>query len=197
MKRALFLVLLAGCVRETPDPDMTAAMATTETTATNTSTISATTTGITGGSVTAMTPAEKEFVIQASYTGLAEVAAGRIATSKATNADVRAYAQRMVTEHGRSNEELQKLATAKGLALPTALDDAHQEVIDKLQDSPAPRFDRVYITQMVQDHQKAIAMFNTATGSVQDRDVQVFISRTLPVLQQHLQAAQALQSKIR
>lgn len=195
--RTIFLTLtvalaLTGCRRETVDEDMAAATATTETTATNTSTISATTTGSTGGSVSAMSPSDKEFVVQASYAGAAEVAAGLIGTTAAQNGNVREFAQRMVTDHGRNNEELQKLATAKGLALPTALDDAHQEAIDRLQDTAGADFDRVFMKQMVADHQKAVSMFEAAERSVQDTDVRVWVTRTLPVLRDHLKMAQSI-----
>ena len=171
-----------------------AATATTETTATNTSTISATTTGITGGSVSAMTPSDKEFVTQVAYGGAAEVAKSLIAAGKATNADVKAFAQKMIVEHGRSNEELQRIVTAKGLAFPTALDEARQEEVDRLQEAAAPQFDRVYVNQMIQDHQKTIAMFEAAQATLQDQDVRTYVTKMLPALRQHLEQAKRLLS---
>ena len=190
---SLAMVLaLAACRRETVDEDMAAATATTETTATNTSTISATTTGSTGGSVSTMSPSDKEFVIQAAYSGAAEVAAGLIGVSAARNQTVRNFAQRMVTDHGRNNEELQKLATAKGLALPTALADEHQEAVDRLQDTAGADFDRAFMQQMVAGHQKAVAMFEAAERTVEDVDLRAWIGRTLPVLRDHLKMAQSI-----
>src|SRR5688500_3148717 len=130
---ALLVLAAPGCLRETPDEDMVAATETTITSGTSTSgTLSATTTGSTGGSVSSMSPADKEFVIQAAYTGIGEVSLSQAALSRSENAQVKAFAQRMVTDHGRGNEELQALATAKGLGLPTALDDARSETLDKL-----------------------------------------------------------------
>src|SRR5687767_8694151 len=113
----LMTVIAAGCVRETVDEDMAAATETTATTATETSgTLSATTTGSTGGSVSVMTPSDKEFVVQASYASMAEVEHSEIAFITSTNNAVKAFAQRMLTDHGRANEELQKIAAVKGLA---------------------------------------------------------------------------------
>lgn len=187
------LVLTAfACRRETPDEDMAAATATTATSGTSTSgTVSATTTGSTGGSVSSMSPADKEFVIQAGYAGLAEVTLSQLALTTSENAEVRAFAQRMVADHGRNNEELQKLATAKGLALPTALDDARAEVLDRLR-SAGRDFDARYASQMVTDHQRTVSDFENAERTLQDADVRTFVSRTLPTLREHLQHAKRL-----
>ena len=188
----LLVLTLGACRRETPDEDMVAATETTATSGTSTSgTVSATTTGSTGGSVSSMSPADKEFVIQAGYAGLAEVTLSEVALGRSENAQVKAFAQRMVTDHGRNNEELQKLATAKGLALPTALDDARAEVLDKVRGAGRD-FDALYAAQMAADHQKAVADFENAERTLQDADVRAFVSRTLPVLREHLQHAQKL-----
>jgi putative membrane protein len=192
MITALLVLTTVACRRETPDEDMIAATETTATSGTSTSgTVSATTTGSTGGSVSSMSPADKEFVIQAGYAGLAEVTLSELALTRSENAEVKAFAQRMVTDHGRNNEELQKLATAKGLALPTALDDARAESLDKLR-AAGRDFDAGYAAQMVTDHQKAVADFENAEGTLQDGDVRAFVSRTLPVLREHLQHARRL-----
>ena len=190
---ALILVLVpAACVRETPDEDMVAANETTATSATSTTgTLSATTTGSSGGSVSAMSPSDKEFVIQAGYAGLAEVTLSQLALTRSEDAEVKAFAQRMVTDHGRANEELQKLATGKGLALPTALHDTNESALKDLQSRGAD-FDARYAAQMVADHQKVIADFENAERTVADSDVKAFVTRTLPVLREHLQHARRL-----
>ena len=73
-----------------------------------------------------MTPADKEWVTKAGMGGLAEVQTGNLALQKAQNADVKAFAQRMVTDHRKANEELEQLATTKGLTLPAQLDGDHK-----------------------------------------------------------------------
>jgi putative membrane protein len=190
---ALALVLIsAACVRETPDEDMAAATETTATSATSTTgTLSATTTGSTGGSVSSMAPADKEFVIQAGFAGLAEVTLSQLALSRSENAEVKAFAQRMVTDHGRANEELQKLATGKGLALPTTLHDTNDDALKDLQSRGAD-FDARYVAQMAADHEKVIAEFENAERALADPDVRAFVTRTLPVLREHLQHVQRL-----
>src|SRR5207237_946016 len=49
---------------------------------------------------------DRTFVTNAAEGGMAEVELGQLATNKATNPDVKQFAQRMVTDHGKANDEL-------------------------------------------------------------------------------------------
>ena len=182
------LMTSAACRRETPDADMVAA---TETTLTDTSG-TMTSTVATGGSVSTLTPAEKEFIAQAGEGGLAEVRQSEVAQQRAQNGDVKAFAQRMVADHGRSNQELQQLATTKGAAIPTALNEQHQAAVSHLQGLEGAELDRAYMMHMVDDHQKVVTLFENAERTVQDPDLKLWISKTVPVLREHLQHAQKL-----
>ena len=125
------IALLAACKAEdrtgTPETDTTATNAQS---AQETSTATATTTGVNGGTLTAMTDADKEFVSKAGMGGLAEVQMGNLALQKAASADVKAFGQRMVTDHSAANAELAQLATAKGVSLPAELSGEHKEAYD-------------------------------------------------------------------
>lgn len=50
-----------------------------------------------------------------------EIAAGQLASTKARNAEVKSYAQMMVTEHTAGMQQLQQLATASGWSLPDSM----------------------------------------------------------------------------
>jgi len=57
-------------------------------------------------------------------------------------------------------------------------------------------FDRMYMSQMVADHQKTIQLFETASTNVTDPDIKAFAVKTLPLLKQHLASAQSIVSKL-
>jgi putative membrane protein len=158
---------------------------------------SATTTGSTGGTVSAMSPADKEFVMKAAVAEMAEVRMGQMAVDKASNADVKAFGQRMVTDHGKANEELRQFATIKGLALPTQLDEMHQKASDHLNGLSGAEFDKAYMTHMVEDHRTAVADFEKGAGGAGDTDLKAWAGKTLPVLQDHLREAEATASKVK
>ena len=183
---ALALVLLAACGAEDrtgqPETDTTA---TTGQSAQETTTASATTTGSSGGTLSAMSPEDKEFVVKAGMGGLYEVQTGNLALQKAAGAEVKAFAQRMVTDHGKANAELATLATAKGVALPTELEGPEESAYEHLQSLSGAEFDQAYMQHMVEDHNKAVAAFDKASTSAADADVKAWAGKTLPALQEH------------
>lgn len=192
------LILLAACGGES---NRGAGVPETETTGTaqavqQTSTATATTTGVTGGTASATTSADKEFVSNAGMAGLAEVQMANLALQKAQSADVKAFAQRMVTDHSKSNAELAQLATTKGLALPTELGGEHKAGLEHLTTLSGAAFDRAYMQHMVEDHRKAVSLFETAQTSVQDPDIKGYADKTLPVLREHRTLAEEVSGKM-
>lgn len=165
--------------------------------ASETSAATATTTGSTGGTVSNMTPEDKEFVTKAGGGGLAEVQMGNLALQKANSPEVKAFAQRMVTDHSKANEELSQMATAKGLALPTELDPPHQAGMDHLSALTGAEFDKAYMQHMVDDHQTAVADFEKAATSATDSDLRSWATATLPALQEHLTLARETAAKMK
>ena len=57
--------------------------------------------------------------------GMAETDFGRVADARARNQDVRAFARRMVQDHGRANDQLGQLARAATIPIPAGLDPDH------------------------------------------------------------------------
>ena len=157
---------------------------------------SATTTGVTGGTSSSMTPDDKEFVASAGMAGLSEVQLGNLALERTQNADVRAFAQRMVTDHSAGNAELSQLATAKGVALPAELGGAHKSALEHLNTLNGAEFDKAYMQHMVPDHLTAVADFERASTSSQDAEVKAWAAKTLPTLKEHLQMAQMVSAKV-
>ena len=192
---ATLTLVLAGCREKAGQPQ-------TETTGTaqvasETTTASATTTGESGGVVTNMTDDDKEFVSKAGMGGLAEVQMGNVALQKAQNADVKAFAQRMVTDHSQANEELQQLATTKGLALPTELAGEHKDAMEHLSSLSGADFDKQYMKHMVEDHEKDVAEFDKASTTANDADVKTWAGKTLPTLRSHLEQAKTTSAKLK
>lgn len=196
MAGALALTLLVACGSENrtglPETDTTA---TTGQSAQETSTATATTTGESGGTLSAMSPEDKEFVTKAGMGGLYEVQVGNLALQKAASADVKAFAQRMVTDHGNANAELAQLATTKGLALATELAGDHKAAVDHLSGMSGADFDKMYMQHMVEDHDKDVAAFDKASTSATDADLKAWAGKTLPTLKEHQAMAKSIAAK--
>jgi putative membrane protein len=147
------------------------------------------------GSSAAMTGDEK-FAMEAAMGGLAEVEFGRVAAQKGATDEVRQFGQRMADDHSKANQDLMQVASAKGWALPTALDAKHQAELQKLSALSGDKFDKTYVDMMVKDHKQDTAAFQKESTGGSDADVKAFAARTLPVVQEHLQMIQRIHDKM-
>jgi putative membrane protein len=136
------------------------------------------------------------FVKNAALGGLTEVTLSRAAAAKSKDPKIQKFANEMVQDHSKANDELSSIARKKGLELPTALDPEHQAVVQKLSHESGPGFDAAYSQQMMADHRKTVALFQEATRS-SDPDMAAFAKKTLPTLQEHARMADQLPGAMR
>jgi len=135
---------------------------------------------------------DQQFLRHAASDGLAEVQLGQMAAERATNPEVQRFAQRMVTDHTKANQELMALAQSKNISIPKEIDKKHQKTAEALAKKHGASFDREYMRDMVTDHEKAVQLFSTAAKEGQDAAIKAFASNTLPTLQEHLHMARQL-----
>jgi putative membrane protein len=132
-----------------------------------------------------------EFVLDAAKGGMAEVELGKLAADHAKNDEVKKFAQRMVDDHSKANDELKSIAEAKGIKLPTDTDATHKATMRRLEKLNGAAFDRAYMQMMVGDHVKDVNEFKKESNSGRDSQVKAFASSKLPTLEEHLQQARA------
>ncbi len=130
--------------------------------------------------------ADKEFMDDAAQGGMAEVKLGELAAAKAQSPEVKAFGQRMVTDHGKANADLKTLAAEKNVTLPTEMTAKQKEDEDKLSKLSGAAFDKEYVKMMVEDHEKDVADFEKQTTAATDAGVKAFAAKTLPTLKSHL-----------
>jgi putative membrane protein len=149
-----------------------------------------------GGSANRM-GADSAFVTKAAQGGLAEVKLGQLATQKASSQDVKSFAQQMVDDHGKANDELKQLASSKGVTVPADVDAKHQATHDRLSKLSGAEFDRAYMQQMVTDHRETVNDFRRESKGGSDSDVKAWAAKTLPTLEHHLQMAESTAAKVK
>jgi putative membrane protein len=150
-----------------------------------------------GSQRAALARGDRNFIESAAKAGMAEVEMGKMAQGKASNAGVRDFAQRMVSDHTKANEELMSLAATKGVQVPAALDRSHRNQADKLGKLSGAEFDREYVSSQVSDHRKAVAEFKKAADSARDPELKAWAAKTLPTLQQHHKMAETLHDELK
>jgi putative membrane protein len=139
---------------------------------------------------------DADFMAEAAGGGMAEVEMGKLAGTKARNPEVRKFGAMMVTDHGKAGDELKTLAAKKGVTLPPDIG-SHKSTFDKLNGLSGADFDKEYVDEMVNDHETDVKAFKDAAENAQDPDVKAFAAKVLPVIQKHLDAIKAIQTKMK
>ncbi|HKQ38538.1 MAG TPA: DUF4142 domain-containing protein [Verrucomicrobiae bacterium] len=138
---------------------------------------------------------EQTFLKEAAQGGLAEVQMGRLGAQKGQSQEVRQLGQKLVQDHSKANQELKLLAAQKSITLPTDIPTEHQSMLSHLKSLEGAEFDQAFKKHAVEDHQKDIQKFQTASQTATDSDIKAFAQKTLPVLQQHLKMAQDIKGE--
>jgi putative membrane protein len=138
---------------------------------------------------------DRSFVENAAAGGLAEVQDAKLAQQKSASNDVKQFAGLMITDHTQANNELKQIAQSKGITPPTAPTRAQQMAQEDLKKMSVGAFDRQYMKQQVDDHQKTVTLFQAEASSGQDAQLKAYAQKYLPKLQQHLEMAQSLSVK--
>ena len=138
---------------------------------------------------------DRNFIRKAAEGGKEEVELGQLAQGKASSDAVKRFAQRMVEDHGKANEELKDLAANKGVKLDenAPKKNAMMERLSKLQ---GVDFDREYVKEMVKDHKKDVAEFRRMHSGAVDPNLKAWVDKTLPTLEDHLKTIEGIQSQI-
>lgn len=139
---------------------------------------------------------DRLFVHLAGTGGMAEVEAGKLASSKAQNPAVSRFAKMMVDEHSKTNERLKALAGKADIPLPPGLDPDHKATLAKLETLSGAEFDRAYMHAQLIDHQKTVQILQWELSNGQDAHLQKLAAETLPGVLKHLEHAQAVMSEL-
>jgi putative membrane protein len=166
------------------------------TTTTPTTTTPTTTTPTTTATTAAQGIADTAFVREVRTDNLLEIRAGTVAAKRSTNAAVKQFAQRMVSDHTTMGNEWTSLAGRLRLGTTSALNAGQQQLLSRLSTLPAADFDREYMSYSVQDHQTNIATFQRLGPSAQSPEVRQLAAKGLPVLEQHLTMAQQVAAQV-
>ncbi len=140
---------------------------------------------------------DQTFVMKASEAGLAEVNMGRVAAKRASNPAVKEFAERMVKDHSKANDELIALANKKRFKVAPRMDKTHQTMSDKLMASSGADFDRMYMEGQLKAHEKAVELFEKETKSGKDEQLKKWAEDTLPTLREHLKMAKDVQGRLK
>jgi putative membrane protein len=138
-----------------------------------------------------------DFATEAASGGMMEVQLGQMAQQKAQNQRVKDFGKMMVQDHSQANDELKAIAAKENIALPDSMSDNKKKHVNDLSSKTGKDFDKAYMDMMVDDHKEDIDKFKDAAQNVPDSAVKAFATKAVPVLQKHLDSAQAIQQSLK
>ncbi|MHC8314566.1 DUF4142 domain-containing protein [Pseudomonas sp. LB3P31] len=148
---------------------------------------------------TAFAATSNDFVDNAAAGGIAEIETSRLALEKSSSADIKAFANMMITDHSKANDELAALAKKNDFEVPdttTLVKQAKEKILDMRDES----FDTAYANNQVKAHEETIELFKKEANTVTDdkvkgaTDFKAFAQKMLPALEKHLAEAKKLQA---
>ena len=131
---------------------------------------------------------DSSFYKKAAEAGIAEVAAGNLASEKATDPQVKDFGAMMVKDHSAANDKLAALAATKGVKLPTSASVGQMATQAKLKVLSGDTFDKSYVKGQIKAHQQTIALLRKEIASGQDAEAKAFAQSILPTVRAHLKA---------
>jgi predicted outer membrane protein len=159
---------------------------------------SASTLGLGAGEASAATQAsfvDTTFILEAAQALQLEIALANVAKTRATRADVKAYATQVATDLTKQLKLLKAQATALGVTLPTQTDPTQQALVDALGKVATADVDFQYIFQQVNDlttYGVHNGLFDRGRVKAQAKGLRSYFAHALPVIRKELNAAQAI-----
>jgi putative membrane protein len=137
-------------------------------------------------------PMDKMFVQKAMQGSLAEVQLGQLTLQKSNNEQVKQFAQKMIDDHTKLNEQMKPVAQQLGVSVPQQPSKKDSKNIAKMQQLSGTDYDQAYIRDMVKDHKQDLSDFQTEASNGQDATVKDAATQGSKVIAQHLQMVQQL-----
>lgn len=164
-------------------------------------------TGATGAATGAATAAggdmsNQDIVAAMAAANAAEIAAGKLAADSATNAQVKAFGRKMVTEHQAMNEQAHHAAQQAGVTSEPGQQtgnvvETSRNIAQELQGKRGADFDRAFMDAMVRSHEQTLELLNRAAQSVTAAPaLKTAVTEAQPKVQQHLEEARQIQGRL-
>jgi putative membrane protein len=133
-----------------------------------------------------------------------EIALGKLASTKATNSQVKAYARQMVTDHQAMMKESHAMMTKVNANVDSTWNDAKdladngRDKLKDLTDKEAGNdWDKNYIDSQVEIHQKVLDKLTDAAKNPTDSTLAKSLVKASGKVQEHLTKAQSIKATLK
>ncbi|SNC77240.1 putative membrane protein [Hymenobacter gelipurpurascens] len=140
---------------------------------------------------------DAEYVVNTASHNMFVRDASQLAQTKSTAPAVKALAQSLVAQHAANQQTIQTLAAQKNIVLPTGLGGDQAQTLGQLAALNGAAFDQKYTDALIDLHKKAVDEAEDMRDEAYDGDIRQLATQQLPLLKQHLEAAEELQDQLK
>jgi putative membrane protein len=132
-----------------------------------------------------------------------DIEAGKLAESKASNEEVKAFGKQMVKDHTAVNEQAGKLVKKLNVNpvesdLSKTLNESGTKMLKKMKGLKGKEFDKAYIDNEVTYHQTVLdTLDKTLIPDAKNKELKELLEKTRPAFVEHLDHAKHLQASMK
>jgi putative membrane protein len=132
-----------------------------------------------------------------------DIDAGKLAESKSSSKEIKAFAQRMITDHTGVNKTATELVTRLKVKpeenpTSTSLRKGGEDTLKRLKVLKSSEFDKGYVDNEVTYHQTVLdAVDKTLIPSAKNEELKALLIKVRPAFVDHLEHAKHLQASLR
>ena len=141
---------------------------------------------------TSLNQSDKDFLTMAAKTDMTEAHMGQMAQEQAEDSGVKDFGQQLITDHTKDYANLTELATKVGADIPKGIDAHRDRSIEALVHLKGKAFDRRFLQEQIQGHEKVDAACKREAEHGQNADVKAFAAQMDSMVEEHLHKAQDL-----
>lgn len=136
-----------------------------------------------------------------SAANIGEIQESKLATTKATNSAVKAYARQLQTDHQNMLDEGSKFASSNNIVPDTTKDDVKDAIKDagdeykELADAKAGKeWDEKYIDEQIDGHKKVLEKLQDLEKSTSNAQLRDMLTKAAGKVQEHLTKAEGIKA---
>jgi putative membrane protein len=136
--------------------------------------------------------AQIEFLLNALRSSLAEIRMGELAAQSSYDQELRVYGTKLKSDHTAHAAEIERMLEPLGVTIPTEPSAEALSQLAALQRLSGEELDAAFVQMMIWTHTDAIEKYGAQTHANPNRALHDFATRSLPMLREHLAAAESL-----
>lgn len=149
------------------------------------------------GALTHNGDVDRDFIEDGMRAGIAEIEASKLALQRSQRPEIKAFAQQMIDDHMKTQQQLAVIAKNAGIKAPDGLSTHQKMRMHRLRGTTGERFDKRYIDEYgVNAHEKTIGLIRRTLSETRNDSVRELASQLLPQLEHHIVMATEAQSAV-